>query len=148
MPDGNHAVHNQHGTPHDANAPALTRAAHRRMASHPLVLTREHASVVASCINSVADRHAVRLGVAAVMPTHVHVVCSGVGDGSQLLQLFKGNTSRRLSEAFGSPEARWWTRGGSSRPKLHADAIDAALAYVRHHEALAWCGLADTPDIP
>lgn len=75
------------------------------------------------------------------MRTHAHVALwSPELEGVACLQLVKGVSSRRLTEAFGKPGApSWWTRHGSRRLLTNRESVVAAIGYVRGQEyKLAW----------
>lgn len=74
------------------------------------------------------------------MPTHIHLVTMSDHDGASQLRLFKGAASRLLTQCFGAPVGRWWTKSGSTRSLGNERAILDASAYVRRHAALAWVG--------
>lgn len=135
-------THNIVNTPFDADIPALMDADAER--SHGVTLLGvRRATVVAEALREVADRHALHLRVGAIMRTHVHaVILSPFDEGTKLLQLCKGVSSRRLGMRCGAPRAgTWWARHGSRRLLATPNSIDRAINYVRAHEtALAWCG--------
>ncbi|MBL0870194.1 MAG: transposase [Phycisphaerales bacterium] len=130
---GEWAVYNQLGTPYAKGAPQLTKAAERRVKGDEVVLDQRGAAVVIMACHEVCATHELVLNAAAVMRTHVHmVVASRVYEGAKLLQLFKGVSSRRLTQRFGRPCApRWWTSHGSRRLLIDPDSINAAAQYVR-----------------
>ena len=135
-------THNIVETPFDADVPALMDADAER--AHGItVLGSRRATVVADTLREVALHHVLDLKIGAVMRTHAHVVVySPFEEGTKLLQLCKGVSSRRLGQRCGSPAAgKWWARHGSRRLLTTQNSIERVIAYVRAHEtALAWCG--------
>ena len=127
-----HEIHNRVETTVDRDDPTLRSAARSRMRGERVVLTTNQARVTASALREVASNHALDMIVFAVMRTHVHIVARTIDSaGQELLRLFKGVSSRRLSQAFGKPSGgRWWTSGGSRRLLTNSESLHGAMRYV------------------
>lgn len=144
VPDGRggQTVHNQPGSPYDADMPALRAAALARRKTEAVRLGSAEAQACLAALAETAERHGLTLWAAAVMATHVHaVVASPVDEGPRLLNLFKGVSSRRLGQRFGPRTGgAWWTRHGSRRLLPDARAAEAAIRYVKEQAGvLAIC---------
>jgi len=129
--DGTHIVRNTPDTPHDAAIGDVHAAAQRRMKGSPVRLTAAHAAVVDQAILETASRHPVAVIAYSIMEDHVHLLCQSELTGSDLQQLFKGTSSRRLgqsAELTNSP--RWWTEGGSKRHIKKGDDPTAVIDFI------------------
>jgi len=68
------------------------------------------------------------------MVNHIHIVVGVPGDPSprKILGDFKAYGSRRLNRQWGkTPSDTWWTYDGSKCKLGDADAVRAAIIYVR-----------------
>jgi REP element-mobilizing transposase RayT len=147
--EGNKVLHNEPGTPCDADLPALARFAASRMTEPGVLLNGAQAEAVALQLRETARHRGWRLLALAVMANHIHVLVGVPGDPDpeKLLGDFKAWCTRRLNQGWGQRD-RWWTQSGSRRRKKTADALRAALCYVRDQpyalvvwldpEGLAW----------
>jgi REP element-mobilizing transposase RayT len=137
---GGTVIHNQPGTPVDADIPALRRYAESIMTQPATLLTAEQAGVVAEQFRETAAYRRWPLHAIAVMADHVHLVVDAPDaiTSAKLLTDFKAYSTRRLDRDFGGGmKRRWWTERGSTRALKHADAVAAAVAYVKNqHEPL------------
>ena len=130
MDDG-HTIRNILGTPYDADQKDIEASARERMKGRPVALGSDHAGIVDSAFLETAETHGVRLIAYSVMSDHTHLLCQSDRTGSELMQVFKGVSSRRLGQRFalgGSP--RWWTKSGSKRFIRKGDDPQAAIDYV------------------
>ncbi|QDV90513.1 Bifunctional purine biosynthesis protein PurH [Phycisphaerae bacterium RAS2] len=139
---GPHEIFSSPGQPYSADQPELSEAAKDRMAGEPVLLDAKHAATVRDAFIEASAAHNIRLVAFAIMPNHIHVLCQATQQGSELLQLFKGVSSRRLGQAFplaNSP--RWWTKSGSTRHLKQGDDPTAAINYVceQKHSLLIQC---------
>ena len=144
VPDGKggHMIHNLPGEPYDADEPRLRADASRKTKGAPVRLTADHARVCVHAFREVSEKYGLTIHAGAVMANHVHlVVTSDEAEGPRLLNLFKGVSSRRLGQSFGTqPSGSWWTTGGSRRLLPNERAFDDAVNYVRNQEyQLATC---------
>jgi len=139
---GPHEIFNSPGQPYSADQHELSEAAKDRMAGEPVLLVEKHAATMRDAFIEASATHNIRLVAFAIMPNHIHVLCQATQQGSELLQLFKGVSSRRLGQAFplaNSP--RWWTKSGSTRHLKPDDDPTAAINYVceQKHSLLIQC---------
>jgi len=128
---GDHALRNQPATDYDAAQGDIESAARERQSGDPILLTQEQAVWVSISLADAATRHNIALNALSIMPDHVHLLCQSDCDGSELLQLFKGNSAHALSQRFPLKESqRWWTKSGSKRYIRKGDDPFAAVDYV------------------
>jgi REP element-mobilizing transposase RayT len=138
---GEKVLHNTPGTPCDADLPPLQAYAASIMSEDAVRLDQAQADAVAAQLRETAAHRGWWILVLAVMANHVHVVVGVPGDPDpkKLLGDFKGWATRRLKEGWPGRE-NWWTEGGSKRRKKSAEAIRAAVVYVRDQpNALVVC---------
>jgi REP element-mobilizing transposase RayT len=123
-------VHNRHGTPVDANLPALERYARTIMRNAPVQLTFDDAAVLVTQLRETAFVRGWRLRSVAIMPDHVHLVVEApeAVDAGKLMGDFKAYATRALDRRHGA-KRRWWSERGSTRLKLNEAAIVAAIDY-------------------
>jgi REP element-mobilizing transposase RayT len=129
---GDKALHNLPGTPYDEDMPALEAYAASIMCEDAVWLDLPKAQAVADQLRETAGHRGWWILVLAVMANHVHVVVGVPGDPDpeKILADFKAWATRRLKRGWAGRE-HWWTAGGSKRPKKAAEAIRAAVVYVR-----------------
>ena len=138
---GRQELRNFPGEPYDGDDAARQVNAQERMDGQPVSLDEAQGRFLLSCVADTAERHGIELLAIAIMSNHVHVLCQGEQHGQELLQLFKGNASRRLGQRFQLPNApRWWTKSGSRRRIKKGSDLTAAIEYVRDQEnpLFAW----------
>ncbi len=138
---GKHVVHNLPGTSYDADRQELEDAARERMQGRPVKLDQQTAdTALAACVEA-ARAHDISLLALSIMPDRVHLLCQGEQDGAKLMQLFKGISARRLSQAHALTDApRWWTKSGSRRYIPKGADLQPAVRYVcDQHDALCVC---------
>jgi REP element-mobilizing transposase RayT len=139
--DGEKVLHNEPGTPCDADLPSLESYAASRMTEPGVLLNRAQAEAVALQLRETAGHRGWRLLALAVMANHIHVLLGVPGDPDpeKLLGDFKAWCTRRLNQGWGERE-RWWTQSGSRRRKKTASAVRAAIGYVRdqRHALVVW----------
>ena len=130
--EGGYSIRNLPGEPYDFDDPSLRASALRHQAGRTVRLGPAAAAVCVAAFREVITRYGFTILAGAVMATHVHlVVDSPHAEGAKLLNLFKGVSSRRLSERFGPQESgSWWTRRGSRRLLPKERAVEAAILYV------------------
>ena len=129
---GAKVLHNEPGTPCDEDMPALQGYAASIMTEEPVLLDLPQAEAVAKQLRETACHRGWQLLALAVMDNHIHVVVGvrGDPDPEKLLGDFKAWATRRLNRDWGKRQ-HWWTQSGSRRKKAGADAIRAAVIYVR-----------------
>ncbi len=136
-------IHNQPGTPVDANVPALERYARSIMTQSAVWLTSEQANTVAKQFRETATFREWRLFAIAVMANHVHMVVE-VPDSvpsAKLLTDFKAYSTRKLNDTFTrGTKHKWWTERGSTRALRQPGAVTAAIEYVKkqHSPLVIW----------
>lgn len=130
--EGDRVLHNEPGTPCDADLPSLERFAASRMTEVGVFLNQAQAEAVALQLRETARHRGWRLLALAVMANHIHVLVGVPGDPDpeKLLGDFKAWCTRRLNQGWGQRD-RWWTQSGSRRRKKTDDALRTALCYVR-----------------
>ena len=102
-----------------------------RLKNRPVLLGQSEATVVAEALVELSRRRAYMIRSAAVMSDHVHVAMDAEPEEARwAIRRFKSITAVRLSQRFGSPSGRWWTREGSKRIKESRSAYEAAIRYV------------------
>ena len=140
---GEREVHNQPGTPVDADIPALRRYAESIMTQPAVWLMAEQADAVAAQFRETAAHRGWSLRALAVMANHVHLVVDvpDAVDTGKLLTDFKAYATRRLDREFGKgSKQRWWSERGSTRALKHSDAVAAGIEYVKnqHVPLVVW----------
>src|SRR5204863_9508728 len=105
--------------------------------------TAEQAGRVVEQFRETAAYRGWLLLAVAVMKNHVHLVVEVPDDlaAGKLLTDFKAYATRRLDREFGGgKKQRWWTERGSTRPLKYADAVTAAVEYVKdqHNPLAVW----------
>ena len=139
--DGSQIINDIPGDVYDADDPDIKTKAAEKMDGEPVYLGQEQAQEALRSIQDVCSRHPVSLIAAAIMRDHVHVLCQSEMDNTQLLQLFKGNTAKKLNEKFPLEKSpRWWTRSGSKRKIKKGSNLEPAIAYVEQqsHVLSVW----------
>ena len=114
-----------------------TRELARSLMKHDAVmLNLEQAMQVAIALVDAVAKRGWRIGRAAIMANHVHVVTFDTPpDGVAVRRILKGTTQAALTDRAGAPQ-RWWTAGGSDRYKNDDAAIENALRYVENQERI------------
>lgn len=136
--DGKPVLHNEYGTPYDADMPGLEAYARSIQRHEPVWLTPAQAEQVAEQFRETAAIRGWRLLAFAVMANHVHIVVEVPADtpAAKLLTDFKAYTTRRLDRQFGEGKKRiWWTERGSTRWCADDDAVANRVRYVRDQPA-------------
>jgi REP element-mobilizing transposase RayT len=131
---GKQVIHNEYGTPCDADVAPLRNYAQSILRQAPVWLTAEQANVVAVQLRETAAHRAWGLLALAVMANHVHVVLEAPENipSQKILGDLKAYATRALDRAFGTtPKRIWWTERGSKRLKPTPEAAAAAVRYVR-----------------
>ena len=99
-------------------------------------LNVEQAITVATALIEAVTKRGWRIGRAAIMANHVHVVTFDTPpDGVAVRRILKGTTQAALSDRAGASQ-RWWTAGGSDRYKNDDESIENALRYVENQERI------------
>src|SRR5947208_16332563 len=107
---GETQIHNQPGTPVDADIPSLYRHAHSIMKQPEVRLTAAQAQAVIGQFRETATHCGWVLHAAAVMGNHVHLVVEAADDvpAGKLLTDFKAYATRRLDREFGDGKKQRW----------------------------------------
>ena len=132
--DGGLETHNIPGTPCETDLPRLARSARRHLRGRPVRFTRDQAATLLAQFRETAEYRQWELVAAAVMPTHFHVVVgvSGDPDPSGMLRDLKSYGSRALNaHRQCGHDGKWWSESGSKRKLPDAEAVRAAVRYVR-----------------
>jgi len=138
--DGAHDIRSDPKTPYDADQPDLEEAAKSRMSGPGVTLDSDHARVAAEAMIETAHTHHINLIAFSIMADHVHLLCQARQDGSELLNLFKGVCSRRLSQYFSlGSSPRWWTKSGSKQYIKMGIDLSGAIEYVANQKRTLLC---------
>lgn len=130
-PGGKHFPNNIPGTWYDADQQDVAASARERMEGKPVQLESRQLDTLLTSFAEVCDNHQIGLLAVAVMSDHVHIACQSDRDGGELLQFFKGVSSRRLSQDAIPPDApRWWTKSGSCRHIPAGADLEPLVAYI------------------
>jgi REP element-mobilizing transposase RayT len=136
--DGDGSVrpaNNEYGERYDADDGRTYNRDFDALKSQPVHLTAEQAACAAEALCEAARGAGYDLARAAVMRDHVHVLVGAHPDSkSEVMRKLKGVSAVRLTQRFGRPGGRWWTRSGSEREKWDGGAVAAAEAYVASQE--------------
>ena len=140
---GQPIIHNEPGTPCDADIPPLERAMRAGMKGELIRLTSEQAGILLDQFRETAEYRQWKLLGAAIMANHIHLVVGVCGDPEpeQILHCFKSYASRSLNRKCARRiNGTWWTASGSKRKLPHAEAVQNALRYLRTqaHPLLIW----------
>ena len=139
--DAGHVIRNVPGTPYDADQKDVEEAARERMQGKPLTLERAHALTALRAFIEAAHNHSISIVALSIMPDHVHLLCQGAQSGSELMQLFKGVSARRLGQAHPlTSTPRWWTKAGSKRHFRKREDLQAVVSYVSQQKGALWAG--------
>jgi len=126
--------HDIPGTPCDADMPGLYKSARSLLKGPVIRITLEQAQVLTPQLQETAAYRGWQLLASAVMVNHVHLVVGVPCDPSphKILGDFKAYCSRKLNQQWGKPPSdTWWTYDGSKRKLRDAQAVRAAIIYVR-----------------
>ena len=127
-------LHNQPGTPIDADMPALREHARTLLRGKPVYLGAEQATRVVEQFCETATFRQWPLLAAAVMANHAHLVVGVLGDPdpNKLLHDFKSYATRALNKRWPRPTSEtWWTKDGSKRKLPDFPAVRNAVSYLR-----------------
>jgi REP element-mobilizing transposase RayT len=113
------------------------------MKGEPILLTQEQAPILLAQFQETAEYRGWALLAVAVLRNHAHLIVGVTGDPdpSYLLQSFKEYASRALNRRYPRPvNGTWWTESGSKRKLPDAQAVAAAVAYVKQqaYPLLIW----------
>jgi REP element-mobilizing transposase RayT len=122
---------NIYSTPRIGLDPVFSVTMDRNMATAPMVLGRSEREVVETAIRAVCRRRDYGLIAVNIRTNHAHVVASGVCAPDKMMSAFKANATRELREAgLVSPDARVWSRGGSTRYLWKPRNVERAVNYT------------------
>ncbi len=139
--DAGRVIRNIPGTPYDVDQKDVEEAARERMQGKPVTLERAHVLTVLGAFIEAARNHSISIVALSIMPDHVHLLCQGAQSGSELMQLFKGVSARRLGQAHPLTSApRWWTKAGSKRHFRKREDLQPVVSYVCQQKGALWAG--------
>ncbi|MEX1096182.1 MAG: hypothetical protein WED34_09040 [Planctomycetales bacterium] len=99
-------------------------------------LDADLALVAAHAIIDACRERGWRISRGALIANHVHcVVMDCPADGPSVRRVLKGVSQAKLCDHAGI-NRRWWTRGGSNRPKHGGQAVAAANDYVENQSEI------------
>ena len=138
----NSEIHNEYGTPYDADVAWLRKYTASQLKGEPVLLNLEHAKVLLEQFHETALYRHWKLYGAAIMPNHIHVLLETSDDTEpeKAAGDLKSYGSRRLNAAFGKPTSgTWWTSGCSIRRKT-IDSLPTIIRYIKkqHNALLVW----------
>jgi valyl-tRNA synthetase len=125
-------AHNIPGTPYLPPDAETEKSAEDQLQSKPYSLaSSEERKAVQEAISEVCEHRGWRLLVMHVRTTHVHIVLEADALPEKVMNDFKSYATRKLRErGMVSPDARLWTRHGSTRYLNYPKSIEAARNYI------------------
>ena len=145
----NSEIHNQYGTPVDADVPWLKRYTTNRLKGEPVFLNHEQAEVLLEQFKETVSHWYWKLYGVAIMPNHVHILLETNDDiePERAAGELKSYGSRRLNKVFGKPASgTWWTSGCSIRRKT-VDSISEVVRYIKNQRNALLIWIAPEYDI-
>ena len=119
------------GRRHLPEHPLRERAARRRMADEPCLLSHRQRRTVADTVLAHCEVRGWSLHAGVARSNHVHVVLSALGvEPPEVRRQLKAWTTRRLREAEPG-RTNWWTEGGDIAFLDSEDDVAGAVEYVR-----------------
>jgi len=104
---------------------------YERMTGEPVLLSRVARRIVHAAIGEVCEHRVWSLLALNARTNHVHVVLAACDSPAVAMVTFKAWSTRRMREAgIMGPEARIWSRHGSTRYLWTEPAVQRAVAYV------------------
>lgn len=97
----------------------------------PVVLTSQQRDAVDAAIREHAEFKTWRVWALNVRTNHVHIVCSANEPPEKIMNAFKAYATRRLrADKLVGPDAKVWTRHGSTRYLWDGVGSQQAIDYV------------------
>lgn len=140
--------HNQLSEAYEPPIEGLRRSARQAMRSEPVWLLTYEAETALRQFRETAKHRGCQLLAGTVMANHFHLVLGfdGRKDCRRLLSDLKTYATRALeSTSDCRHHAKWWTRGGSTRPLPNDHAVQAAIHYVLHRQSNVLASYAADP---
>ena len=127
-------IHNEFGTPCDADIPKLKSYAKNIMKEPPIILNTEQANLILEHWQKVIPQVGWYLFSVAIMSNHFHVVlASPTGPKKEdYLRTLKARASFSLNKKYG--KRNWWTVSGSVRYCFDERSLNARIEYVMKQE--------------
>jgi len=123
--------HNIPGTPLLPANPKRKDAYAAGSRSHVAELTPTRRDAVLLAITETCQHREWEIHAVSVRSNHVHIVMSGMQEPEQIMTTLKAYATRRLRElGLAAPDARIWSRHGSTKYLWDLDGIRDACAYV------------------
>ena len=127
--------HNRVNTPHIAPSPSLAARDSGNLSGAPVTLDTRARAVVRATIEAVCSRRGWALHALNVRTTHIHLVVSSAATPERVMNDLKAWCTRRLREAgLVAPDARAWSRHGSTRWLNTQLSLARAIEYTLHEQ--------------
>lgn len=124
-------THNLHGHPLLPTDNARRANEKYELDSDPVILTPEQRTAVEAAIREHAEFKSWRVHGLNVRSNHIHVVCSANEPPEKIMNAFKAYATRRLrADKLAEPDAKVWTRHGSTRYLWDSAGSQQAVDYV------------------
>jgi REP element-mobilizing transposase RayT len=124
-------AHREFETPRAARNADRERAMRHHMTGESVVMDRELRNAVTAAIRTACEYKGWVLEAVNVRTNHVHVVVGAPIEPERVLTTLKAWATRRCRErGLLAPEARFWTRHGSTRYLWTERDIEKAATYV------------------
>ena len=127
-------LHNEFGTPCDADIPRLHTYSKRILVEPPVFFDNKQANLILLRWQNVIPELDWYLFAVAVMANHFHVVlASPTGQTKEYyLRTLKARASFALNKKYG--KRTWWTTSGSVRYCFDEHSLDTRIEYVMNQE--------------
>ena len=127
-------LHNEFGTPYDADIPALQTYSKSKLSEPPVFFDYEQANLILLRWQKAIPEIDWHLFAVAIMPNHFHVVlASPIGQTKEdYLRTLKARASFSLNKKYG--KRTWWTISGSVRYCFDEHSLDTRIEYVMNQE--------------
>ena len=134
-------LHNEFGTPCDADIPALKTYTEQNLKASPVFFDSEQANLILARWQKIVPEAGWHLFAVAIMPNHFHVVlASPTGlTKEDYLRTLKARASLPLNKKYG--KRTWWTVSGSVRHCFNEHALNTRIEYVmkQSNPLVVWC---------
>ncbi len=125
--------HNIYGNPRLTADQARWRYNRRALTQKPAKLGARARSLVEQSIRETCEIRKWTLWAVNVRTNHVHVVVTADSKPERVLNVFKANATRKLTEAK-ARLSKTWSRGGSKRYLWTEEQLLGAIAYVQYDQ--------------
>jgi valyl-tRNA synthetase len=130
--------YNRFGEPWHPVNPDLVTQELKSMTGESVKLDQPRRQVVHDAVLEVCRHRGWTLHALHVRTNHLHVILDADAEPERVMNDFKSYATRRLREAgLAAPDAKVWTRHGSTRRLWHDKALPAAIAYVADGQGVA-----------